>query len=313
MKRIEVELVKYNLLDVHDNLTFSGSCFSEHIADSSRELAFNVISNPFGVIFNPISLAEQFTLNQDEWSSSVFQTNDKFLSWNASGIIWGLERSAIETDLKNHREELFDHIRKSSVLFITFGTAWVYELKNEEKIVANCHKQSQQLFNKRCLTVKEIVAKWKLTLDIIQQMNPELNIVFTVSPVRHKKDGLIENNLSKGRLISAIHEIIANQQKCFYFPSYEIVIDELRDYSYFEKDGVHPNRYAIEEVEDRFLKSMLTDNAHSIIQGFLKIKSLISHKILHEGSQSAKQHEKNTQQKVRQFLSKHAEFEHLLK
>ncbi len=313
MKKIEVDLVKHNILEVHDNLTFLGSCFSEHIADSSRELAFNVMSNPFGVIFNPISLAEQFMLNQDEWNSSLFQSDDKFLSWNASSLIWGLNRSSVEVEIKNQREKLFEHVRKSSVLFITFGTAWVYELNNEDRIVANCHKQSQQLFKKRCLSVEEIVTKWEQTLENIKQLNPEIKVVFTVSPVRHKKDGLVENNLSKGILISAVHEIIASEERCFYFPSYEIVIDELRDYSYFEKDGVHPNRYAIEEIEDRFLRTMLTDKAQSVIQEFLKIKSLTFHKLIHEGSQSAEQHKKNVQEKVDQFLSQYPEFENLLK
>jgi hypothetical protein len=273
MKKIEVELTKHNLLEVQDTLTFLGSCFSEHMADSTIDLAFNVISNPFGVIFNPISLAEQLNSNEEEWRSSIFQSDDKFLSWNASSIIWGLDIGSVESELSNQRQRLFDHIRKSSVLFITFGSAWVYELKKEDKIVANCHKQSRQIFNKRCLTAKEIVAKWKLTLENVKRLNPELKVVFTVSPVRHKKDGLVENTLSKAHLISAVHEIIVSQESCFYFPSYEIVIDELRDYSYFEKDGVHPNKYAIEEVEDRFLKSMLSYDAQSVIQDFLKIKS----------------------------------------
>lgn len=312
MRNTEVCLPKYGFLQVHDTLTFLGSCFSEHIAESTRNIGFNVLSNPFGVVFNPISLADQLLFNDNEWKLSIFQVSDKFLSWNASALIWGLNRDSIESELSMRNKKLHDHILKSSVLFVTFGSAWVYEL-DEKSIVANCHKQPQTRFNKRCLVASEIVSKWKNALTQVKALNPNLRVVFTVSPVRHKKDGLVENNLSKSILLSSVHELVELNENCFYFPSYEIVIDELRDYAYFERDGVHPNRYAIEEVEDRFLKCFLSNDASSIIEEFRKLKSLLSHRVLHEGSQSALQHNENKVLKKDDFLARHSGFKSLLK
>lgn len=312
MRKTKVKLPEFNFLKVHDSLTFLGSCFSEHIAESTQKLGFDTRSNPFGVVFNPISLANQLSFSTKEWNVSVFQESDKFLSWNASALTWGLQRDQLESGLSKRSKDLQDHIEKSTVLFVTFGTAWVYELE-QQGVVANCHKQPQKMFKKRCLTTGEIVTKWKDTIELIMSLNPNLSIVLTVSPVRHKKDGLVENNLSKSRLLSAVHELIELNENCFYFPSYELVIDELRDYAYFETDGVHPNKYAIDEVENRFLQSFLTNQARTIIQEFKTVKSLLSHKVLHEGSQSAKDHKEVTREKIDMFLSKYPGFKKLLK
>lgn len=313
MRRTEVKIPDYDFLDVHDALTLLGSCFSEHIAESTGKLGFDVLSNPFGVVFNPISLANQLNFTISDWKSTVFQDDDKFLSWNASSLMWALDRKKIESKISELRDHLYQHLHKSTVLFVTFGTAWIYELEKDAGIVANCHKQPQNEFKKKCLTSEEIVSEWIKTLNYLASINPELKVVFTVSPVRHKKDGLVENNLSKSKLLSAVHELVSGHKNSFYFPSYELIVDELRDYAYYEMDGVHPNQYAIAEVENRFLQSFLSREASSTIAEFMAIKSLASHNLLHKGSLSAKKHELSVRAKIEDFLSKHPGFEYFLK
>lgn len=313
MKATHVKLPSYQYLETHDKLIFLGSCFSEHMANSSSKLAFDTFSNPFGVIFNPISLANIISWKEHDWRGSVFQTQDKFLSWNASGTIWSLEKEELIERVLQLSSALRNHLSRTNTLFVTFGTAWVYEYSRENRVVANCHKQSQNEFDKRCLGTDEITASWKEVLSLLEEINPQLKVVFTVSPVRHKKDGLIENNLSKGRLISAVHEIVSRHDNAYYFPSYEIVIDELRDYSYFERDGVHPNKYAIEEIEMRFLDSFLSETALNTIHSFKSIRSLMEHRILHEGSAEAERLIEDRKKKRDAFLGDNPGFQSLLK
>lgn len=313
MKKTSVSVEENKFLEVHDQLTFLGSCFSEHIALSSAELAFNTLSNPFGVLFNPKVISNSILWNEEEWSNSIFQTQDKFLSWNANSLVWDLDQKKLVEKILSLREFFLKHLTTSKTLFVTFGSAWVYEHQDSEHIVASCHKQPQRDFLKRCMKTDEIVLIWEKTLSYLKRLNPDLNVVFTVSPIRHKKDGLIENNLSKSRLINAVHEIIASHNHTHYFPSYEIIIDELRDYAYFEKDGVHPNKLAIEEIETRFYKSFLSDKASITIQKFKSIKNLLSHRLLHEGSKEANELSRARQNKTTEFLESHPGFGDYLK
>jgi hypothetical protein len=313
MKKNEVNIPKAPLVKVNDALCFLGSCFSEHIASYTSRIGFDVYSNPFGVVFNPISLAKQIESSEESWENSIFQVEDKFLSWNSSNLIWSLDRTDLKNKLCSLRANLHRHIEKASILFITFGTSWVYELKEKKRLVANNHKQPTNYFTKRCLETAEIIDCWEHTLKRLKEINPTLKIVFTISPVRHKKDGLVENNLSKSRLIDAVHEIVSQRADLFYFPSYELVIDELRDYAYFENDGVHPNKYAIEVIESRFFNCYITPKAQEVIQSFLSLKQLLSHRILHPGTKEAEMFEKSRELKIANFLLRHPEFSHLMK
>ena len=312
MNKVEVNIPKTPLLEINDTLSFLGSCFSEHIARYSISTGFDVCSNPFGVVFNPVSLANQIEWSEEDWEYSIFQVEDKFLSWNSSSLIWSLDRTALKNKLYSLRASLHRHLENSSVLFITFGTSWIYELKEDKRLVANNHKQPADYFTKRCLKATEIIECWDQTLKRLKEINPTLKIVFTISPVRHKKDGLIENNLSKSRLIDAVHEIVAKRTDSFYFPSYELVIDELRDYAYFEKDGVHPNKHAIEVIESKFFDCYITPKAQEVIQSFLQLKQLFSHRILYPGTNDARIFEKTRSLKIEAFLKKYPEFSTLL-
>lgn len=311
MKTTDVKIPALNWLAPNDRVAFLGSCFSVHMATSCENHGFSVLSNPFGVIFNPCSLARLILNTEKDWKNSIFTEEDKFLSWDAHSELWALSEKELTNQLITQQKKLYKHLKQSNTLFITFGTAWVYE--RETGIVANCHKRPQKEFTKRCISSDKIVTTWEKVVRKLKIINPSLKIVLTVSPVRHKRDGLVENNQSKAQLITAVHKLCASFDQLFYFPSYEIVIDELRDYAFFERDGVHPNRYCIEEVEQRFFESFLTDEGKEAIDAYKKMEKLCAHQPLHPGSSKARRFEEDRQRKLDDFVEKYPAFEHLIK
>jgi hypothetical protein len=200
------------------------------------------------------------------------------------------------------RLDLRIYLRKANQLFITFGSAWEYRLKSDGEIVANCHKQNSHLFQKENSSVEEIVTRWKSVISILKKENPSVAIFFTVSPVRHIKDGYIENNRSKARLLLAVEELQA-QSNVFYFPAYEFVMDELRDFRYFKADGVHPNPEAVLELWDFFQSSFFSDETIDMLLQWQQIRQAEQHKILYPKSQAARKHMEQTMKRKAQFLS----------
>jgi hypothetical protein len=203
--------------------------------------------------------------------------------------------------------ELRNHLIKANHLFVTFGSAWAYRLVSDEEIVANCHKQNAQLFQKENTPVSEIVRSWSNVLDILKKENPKLKSYFTVSPVRHIKDGYIENNRSKARLLMAVEELQA-QSGVFYFPAYEFVLDDLRDYRFFKTDGTHPTHEAVFELWDFFQSSFFAQETMDMLLQWQQIRQAEQHKILYPKSQAARKHMETTMKRKAQFLASHPAF-----
>lgn len=311
MRKTDVVLPEYNWLSVNDPIVFIGSCFSVHMAEYTAGVGFQITSNPFGTIFNPYSLAQLILSDPKQWDESIFNVEDKYLSWNANSEVWSTSQSDLYQTLTNNQEVLIKAISSADTLYITFGTAWVYELLRNGNIVSSCHKQDQKLFNKRLMNINEIVSVWKQAIQNIQRINQNIKIVFTVSPVRHKRDGLVENTRSKSRLLESVHSIIEQNDRSYYFPAYEIVIDELRDYSFFERDGVHPNRFCIEEVAARFEQAFYLDDTKKVIEQYKDIKRMASHKHIHPGTLDAAKFDQKREQKINAFLAKYPKFHDL--
>jgi hypothetical protein len=181
------------------------------------------------------------------------------------------------------------HLKQAKFLLITLGTAYVYEEKSSRQVVANCHKVPNFNFNKKLLTKQEIIDSYTKTLVKIKDLNPDINIVFTLSPVRHIKDGVIENKRSKAILLTAIHELVEQNDNVSYFPSYEIMMDDLRDYRFYEKDMIHPNQVAIDYIWDKFSKVYFTDETKQLIKEVESLKKDLAHKPFNENS---KEHQK---------------------
>ncbi len=287
---------------------FLGSCFSQHLSNRLVNKAFDVFAQPYGVIFNPLSLAEIFFNDRADWQSSVFDREGIYLSWMAHSSVYGLKAEVLEKQLIHQQSRFFQFLENTNVLFVTFGTAWVYMLKNDHRVVANCHKMPNELFVKRCLSSAEITELWGKVVQKCQKVNPQLKVVLTVSPVRHTKDGLVNNNKSKAQLITAAHELSERHQALEYFPAYELIIDELRDYAYFERDGIHPNSLAVDRVEDYFMETYIKEKSRSVLREYEKLKRLQEHRPIHPESEGHKQFLRQLEEQKRAFTEKYPHF-----
>lgn len=235
-----------------DGIILTGSCFSNEISNKLKNAGHTVYSNPHGTIFHPSILAFNLMdcLNEQP-DERIFERDGQFYTWNASTLLSGKSKEELQDKLLRIKTGLKQRLATAKILIVTFGTAWGYELNETQEIVANCHKMPSQLFTKFLSSPYELVQDWILAMEQIRTINPGIHIVFTVSPVRHVRDGLVENNLSKARLIEAIQQLTLEEHTS-YFPSYELVMDVLRDYRFFKEDRVHPNEEAITFVWNKF-------------------------------------------------------------
>ncbi len=264
-----------------DKIALIGSCFTENIGKKLNDYCFNTFLNPNGIVFNPISLAEPFRRQFDNIAyteEDLIYSNDRWVSWFHHGKFSNESKEILLATI-NHEQRAFEKfITEAPWFIITFGTAWVYHFLPEQLIVANCHKIPGQQFKKRLLEVDEIVLCWQLIVKKLKAINPKLNIIFTVSPVKHLRDGVSENTLSKATLHLAIDKLVG--ENVSYFPAFELVNDDLRDYRFYETDGGHPNAMAIDYVFDKFCNSVLSKDARDIMDALDVYSRLKNHRPL---------------------------------
>lgn len=263
-----------------DEIILMGSCFSDSLVPHFNEAGFDVLSNPFGTIFHPLAIArilEEAT--GQNTSFNALNRNDLWFDWRASSQIYGATEEELNAEIADRFSVLRNRLSSAKLLVITLGTAWGY--KRYGKIVANCHKMPASTFEKELSTQSELFSEWNQLLAILKQFNPSLEVLFTVSPVRHAKDGLVENNRSKARLIELVHTL---QKKSSYFPSYEIVIDVLRDYRFFKEDLVHPNDQAIKIVWDYFSSFIFDQETIQLSDRVRHVNQMKGHHSLFPGS-----------------------------
>lgn len=294
-------------LSHRDQFVCLGSCFAEEMSAQLNYSGFHQLSNPFGVIFHPLPLAEiiRAALNEENKVNS-FQRDDLWFSWDAASQCYAYSREELEKTVLNTRSNLRVALRESAVLVITFGTAWGYRLLESGNIVANCHKIPQKKFEKELTDTRAMIRVWKDLLSDLQEFNPNLKVIFTVSPVRHIKDGLVENNRSKARLIELAHAC-SERENVHYFPAYEIVLDELRDYRFYAEDMVHPSEQAIEFVWQRFSRYCFTSESLALANDTRGLRKLMEHISLHPGSDEDQKRIATIQQKLEKFKSDHPE------
>lgn len=244
-------------LQVESKVYFAGSCFAENMAAKMQQLRMEILLNPFGIIYNPIALAEMLHMQKTNTQipvSDIFSANGVYQNWQFHSKLGDVNP---ETALQNMQQAVLkghQFLQTTNYLIITFGTAFVYELP-DGKIVANNHKMAAGNFKKQLLSVEEISLAWNTVLAELKSINPNLIVIFTISPVRHLRDGVVENNLSKATLIQAVHQIIAKNAMCHYFPAYELMMDDLRDYRFYAADMLHPNQVAIDYIWERFVSA----------------------------------------------------------
>lgn len=253
-----------------------GSCFTEHIGKKLLDNKFDSFINPTGIIFNPISVVNALKdvfENKQYLSDDLKNHNEKWVSFQHHGSFSSFDKEECLTQINSSVAKAHTHIKKSKTLIITLGSAWVYEYENIG-VVANCHKIPNKQFAKRLLSVKEILSAFNQIKDNLKGFN----VLFTVSPVRHTKDGLHENNLSKSTLLLAINNLVEQNNNYHYFPAYELIIDELRDYRFYKNDLVHPTDLAVNYVWEKFSGCYFDNATESLIKEIQKLKLAANHK-----------------------------------
>lgn len=260
-------------------VVFLGSCFADNLGDNFKTHQIPTILNPFGVIFNPVSLAKVLSLNTANWKPSrVVERDSKYVSLDAHSQIFENTPTALIQELSNATEELRKEITNATDLFITLGTAWAFEKEGE--VVANCHKLDGKLFNKRLLSIEEMTTSLQSAMVGLLNINPLLNIYISVSPVRHTKNGLVGNNRSKARLIETAHSVVESIGNAVYLPAYELLMDELRDYRFYAEDLVHPSPQAVNFIIDFFKGQLFDSKTMQIYKLHQKINQLEGHRSL---------------------------------
>ena len=266
--QFRTELSPQNLdfnLTHRDKIMMLGSCFTEHIASSLTRFRFPVFSNSHGIVFHPIPLAKALSeciLNREYHIDDLIKSNENWVSLNHHGKFSSSKSEETLERINNAIGEGSHFVKEASILVITFGTAIGYQYLETSQIAANCHKLHSNSFEKKRSEIAEIVNEWNNVLSHLLAVNPKIKVIFTVSPVRHLREGCEENHKSKATLLLAIEKIQKSfPGVCFYFPSYEILMDDLRDYRFYEADMIHPNTQAIEYIREKFFASILSPQA----------------------------------------------------
>lgn len=277
--KIPLKKQEYNLIDYNSKVFLLGSCFAENIGEKFEYFKFPHYVNPFGILFHPIAIHNLVSnaLHGKKFAEDdVFINNEQFHSFDAHSKLSQHTKSLLLHQLNAASQKTSHYLKQSTHVVITLGTAWVYRYLKTNKIVANCHKIPQQQFQKQILSVDVIVAALQSIIEQVKKVNPKVNFIFTVSPVRHIKDGFIENTQSKSHLLAALHKVLDDQSH--YFPSYEIMMDELRDYRFYNQDLLHPSPLAVDYIWDRFKTVWMADSAIAIMSEVDTIQKGLQHK-----------------------------------
>ena len=292
---------------VRDHVMFIGSCFSDNVGGHLSDIGLPVLCNPLGVMFNPISVCQTL---QRIIRGKLVSEGDLFAHqsmWHHPDFHSSVSRpdkNQALSEMNDTLQESRKFIKTTKHIFISLGTAYVFESKTTNAVVANCHKLPAHKFNRKLLGIDEITGCLQ---QIISQLRSEINDIvvhFTVSPIRHVRDGMIENQRSKAHLISSVHEVVDNKS-AFYFPSYEIMMDELRDYRYYSDDLTHLSTSAINYIREKFITSFYDSESQKLYRELVQLNKDLHHRPLHPDSDSHKAFQKKLIEKVDSFRQKH--------
>ncbi len=301
-------------INYNSKIVLLGSCFAENMGEQLEYFKFQNTVNPFGIIFNPVSiekLVSRIIDKQEFTENDIFFHNERWHSYDVHSDLSHENKDEFLNQLNQIIQNSNNRIIESSHIIITYGTSWIYKLKSTNEVVANCHKVPQVEFEKEILSVEIIEKSIQNTIDYIRKTNPNCKIIFTVSPVRHLKDGFIANQLSKAHLITAIHETVNRQLTTDnYFPSYEIMMDELRDYRFYGSDMLHPNQVAIDYIWERFFETTISEASYPNMETVSSIQKGLAHRPFHPNSKSHQKFLEEIQQmiKVVQQQFQHIDF-----
>ncbi len=266
-----------------------GSCFTEHIGNALGDLKFSVLQNPNGILFGPDAVCKSllsYIENKKYTKADLFQLNEVWNSWQHHSRFSTINADEAVSMLNESQQAAHEFLKQADWLIITLGSSFTYRLTHladtvSQSIgdgVANCHRAPANWFTKEMLEIEDIKSMLEDCLKRLKEYNPKLKFIFTVSPVRHIRDGVVENNRSKARLIESVHSANAKFESAYYFPAYELVIDVLRDYRFYDIDLVHPNYPATEFVLEKFAESCIDEETRLLMQEVKKIVIARKHK-----------------------------------
>ena len=304
-------------ISYRDKLMLIGSCFTEHIGNALGDLKFSVCQNPSGILFGPDAVCKNllsYISNKKYSTPDLFQLNEVWNSWQHHSRFSNINTDEAASIINESEQAAHDFLKKAGWLVITLGSSFSYRLTSNADLasenigdgVANCHRAPASWFTKEMLEIEDIKSMLEDCLKQLKQFNPELKFIFTVSPVRHIRDGVVENNRSKARLIEAVHYITTKFESAYYFPAYELVIDVLRDYRFYDIDLVHPNYAATEFVLEKFADSCINEETQQLMQEVKKIVIARKHKAFQPETKAHQQFLASHFEKVKALQEKYS-------
>jgi hypothetical protein len=296
-------------IDYNSKIVSLGSCFAVNMSEKLDYFKLQNVCNPFGILFHPLAIEKliKFAVSAKRFTENdIFFHNERWHCYDVHSDLSNSNKEELLISLNARTDFTRMQLEGATHLIVTYGTAWVYRNIESGAIVANCHKVAQKQFNKELLSVDKIQESIANTLKLIHSVNPNCNIVFTVSPVRHTKDGFVENQWSKSNLIAALHQIIKCQlSNVNYFPSYEIMMDELRDYRFYAEDMLHPNQVAIDYIWKRFKETTISETAFSTMEAVETIQKSLQHRPFNPNSESHQKFEAKLKLKVTKLVGEY--------
>ena len=286
-----------------------GSCFAEHMIQKLNRYKFEVLSNPLGILFNPISCAKglEYLLGLESLSERQLILHEgNWVSLDHHGRFSASTKQELEKEIELSLEQGRVFLKNAQYILLTFGTAWVYRWKDSGEIVANCHKIPASRFEKVLLPVEAIVSRFEKILTCLNEEFPHLRLICTVSPIRHWKDGALNNQVSKSVLRLALFELQKRFDSLYYFPAYELLMDDLRDYRFYAPDMLHPNETAIAYVWERFKEACIHSDAHPLMEKVHKIALGLEHKPRDTSSEAYQIHLKKLLNSIKVLESEEA-------
>jgi len=302
-------------INYEDKIMLIGSCFTEHIGNSLEDLKFAVLQNPHGILFDPLSVCKSllsYIQNKQYTEKELFQLNEIWNSWDHHTRFSHVNKTEGLRIINASQTKAHEFLKNADWLIITPGTSFSYRLNdpapgNKAEGVANCHRAPAQWFTKELLGINEIISVFENCIIQLNQFNPKLNIIFTVSPVRHIRDGVVENNRSKARLIETVHHLVNKFDRLHYFPAYELMIDVLRDYRFYDADLVHPNYMGTEFVLEKFAENYIDEKTNKLMDEVRKIVISKKHKAFQPTTKAHKDFLESHAKKIKE-LSKQYPF-----